>query len=79
MKRRGRGGGPGPHNPAKVDARQRPSDCAWGDVVVFADGRVALVAAFISGGAFGHWIVDGRQQSPLVGLPDEPIRLLVAR
>lgn len=67
------------NDPAKPEDRVRPNLCAYGDVVVYADGRVALVAAFISGSAFGRWIEGGREVGDLVVLPDEPIRCLRAR
>lgn len=56
--------------------RRRPSDCAFGDLVVFADGRCAKVTATIAGGTFGRWVINGRCSSELLELPDEPIRLL---
>lgn len=56
--------------------RRRPADCAFGDLVVFADGRCAQVTATIAGGTFGRWISCGRCSSELLELPDEPIRLL---
>jgi hypothetical protein len=66
-------------DPLRPDQRTRTEHCAAGDVVVFADGRVARVTAFIAGGVFGRWLEGGRPVSELIELPSDPLRLLAGR
>lgn len=58
-----------------VGKRRLVRDCEPGDVVLFADGRRAVVTAWLNGGSMGRWLDDADGEGEMTSLDsDAPIK-----